>query len=252
MLLKGKNAIITGCNRGIGMAVMRLFAQNGANIWACARKQNDAYETNIASIAAENNVWIKPLYFDLTDSAQIKTASNAIISEKLSVDILINNAGIAHGGLFQMTKMENIFDVFNVNYFGAVLFSQVITRYMVRKKSGSIVNIASSSGIDGRAGNIAYGASKAALILATKTMANELAPLGIRVNAVAPGIIETEMLSQMEQKALDALVGSNAMKRTGKPEEVAQTVLFLASDMSSYITGQTIRVDGGLNSGGST
>jgi 3-oxoacyl-[acyl-carrier protein] reductase len=245
MLLKGKTAVITGASRGIGAAVLELFAKNGANIIACYRFENHECEVHLQHIAAQNNIDVITYHFDFSNEAAVKNTGKEIIAGK-RCDILINCAGIAHGALFQMSAVSDIRRVFEINYFNQIFFTQSIVKIMTRQKSGSIVNVASASGIDGRAGNVAYGASKAALILATKTLANELAPHGIRVNALAPGIIETDMLSQMEDKAREQLISSNAMCRAGKPAEVAQAALFLASDMSSYITGQLIRVDGGL------
>jgi 3-oxoacyl-[acyl-carrier protein] reductase len=245
-MLNGKNAIISGSNRGIGRAILHLFAQNGANIWACARTKNEEFEAFCDSLSQHNGISVKPVYFDLCNEEQLKTAVKEIISEKRAIDILVNNAGIAHGALLQMTAIGDIRNVFESNYFGTIMLTQRIARVMAKRNSGNIINIASNAGIDGSPGTIAYGASKAALILATKTMSNELIPSGIRVNAVAPGVIETDMGRQMEQKALASFVENTPMKRIGTPEEVAQVVLFLASDMSSYITGQTIRVDGGL------
>lgn len=246
MLLKNKTAIITGCNRGIGRAVLERFACNGANIWACSRIADDAYEKACAKFSQEYGVEIRNLYFDISDEEQIKSAVKTIAASKTAVDVLVNNAGVAHGGMFAMTPSKDIRSTFDVNYFGTVLFSQGIARLMLRKKSGAIINIASAAGIDGRSGNIAYGASKAALILATKTMSGELAAQGIRVNAVAPGIIETDMLHKMDEKAREQMESGNDMGRIGQPEEVADVVLFLASEMSGYVTGQVLRVDGGL------
>jgi 3-oxoacyl-[acyl-carrier protein] reductase len=245
MLLKNKTAIITGASRGIGLAILELFAKNGSHIIACHRNGNPEYEEHLKTLADKNNVDIITMCFDFSDENAVKTAGKAIIAGKCC-DILVNCAGIAHGGLFQMTTVADLRRIFEVNYFGQMLFTQNIIKIMTRQKSGSIINIASVAGIDGRVGNVAYGTSKSALILATKTLATELAPHNIRVNALAPGIIETDMYFQMESKAREQLVSSSAMRRAGKPEEVAQAALFLASNMSSYITGQVIRVDGGL------
>lgn len=244
-LLSGKSALVTGANRGLGRAVASLFAQNGAALWACARAETPEFAAFCSDLAAANGVSVTPLYFDVAESDQVAAAVKLIAAAKTPVDILVNNAGLAHGGLFQMTPGADIQKVFQTNFFGAVELTSRLTRLMARQKKGAVVNVASASGIDGRSGNIAYGTSKAALILATRTMAQELAASGIRVNAVAPGAVATDMLEQMEDKAREKLVSGNAMNRAGTPEEVAQAVLFLASDMASYITGQTLRVDGG-------
>ncbi|MEO8173148.1 MAG: SDR family oxidoreductase, partial [Sediminibacterium sp.] len=157
----------------------------------------------------------------------------------------VNNAGVAHGGFFHMTPMHKIREVFEINFFSQVLVTQYITKIMLKQKSGSIINLSSIAGIDAHPGYIAYGSSKAALIYATKNMAKELASSNIRVNAVAPGLTETEMANQMEAKARENMIKHSAMNRLATPQEIANTVLFLASSQSEFITGQVIRVDGG-------
>ena len=246
MLLKGRNAVITGCLRGIGNATMELFARNGANIWACCQFPDPGFENQIRQLATENTVWIRPLYFDLLDPEQIKTASHTIRESKQPVDILVNIAGMTQDSLFHMTTMEQMKKVFEVNFFSQMLLTQHITRYMVRQKSGSVINISSISAIDGNPGQISYTASKAAIIGATKTLSAELAGSGIRVNALAPGVIRTGMTQAMPPAVMENLMAKSDLKHPGLPEEVAGVILFLASDLSSYITGQVIRVDGGI------
>jgi 3-oxoacyl-[acyl-carrier protein] reductase len=239
-------AIITGSRRGIGRAALRLFAGNGSDVIACSKTPDSHFEEECRILSDEKKVAVTPLYFDMADACQIKDAVAKIKNIAPNADILVNNAGIAHGGLFQMTSLNTVKDVFEVNFFSQLLFTQGIVRLMARRKKGAVINVASVAGLDGRSGTIAYGSSKSALILATKTMARELAPSGIRVNTVAPGIIKTDMFDSMEDKAKDELIRSNALNRYGEPVEIANVILFLASDMSSYMTGQTLRVDGGL------
>jgi 3-oxoacyl-[acyl-carrier protein] reductase len=246
MLLKGKNAVVTGCLKGIGYATMELFARNGANIWACCQYEDPGFESRVKELAAENNVWIKPLCFDLLDPEQIKTAAYSIRDAKLPVDILVNVAGMTHDALFQMTTMEQMRKVFEVNFFSQMLLTQYITKYMLRQKSGSVINISSISAIDGNPGQLSYTASKAAIIGATKTLSAELAGSGVRVNALAPGVIRTDMTQSMPPEVLAKLMAKSDLKHVGLPGEVAGVILFLASEMSSYITGQVIRVDGGI------
>jgi 3-oxoacyl-[acyl-carrier protein] reductase len=247
MLIKGKNAIVTGCARGIGRSILETFASNGANVWACARKKSDAFEEHAAALARECSVEITPVYFDLVDSEQMKTGVKNIMSAKRSVDVLVNNAGVTHNALFQMTSREKLLELFEANFFSQYLFTQYIAKLMVRQKSGSIVNIASTAGLDGNPGRSAYGASKAAVICATKAMAAELAEHGIRANVIAPGITETDMVSQsMTEQVINDTVATTALRRIGQPCEIANATLFLASDLSSYVTGQVIRVDGGM------
>lgn len=245
-MFKNKNVMITGTNRGIGRAMLEAFAKEGANIWAHARKETPEFTENLKCVSETYDVEIMPVFFDMTNSLEMKQAIKEIRDSKKIVDVLINNAGVAHGGLFQMTSLEKMRDVFDVNYFAILELTQLISRLMVRQKKGSIINIASVSGLDLKAGNCAYGTSKAALIAATKVLSYELAPQGIRVNAIAPGLTDTNMAVLMEEKAGDTMVRETSLKRLGLPEEIAQTAIFLASDKASFITGQTLRVDGGM------
>lgn len=247
MLLKDKNAIITGAAGGIGMATVECFAANGANIWACELKGSAAYEAKLAQIAQRHGVWIETLYFDVTDEAQVKDAVKRIRSKKCPIDILANIAGIvAPSTSFPMTDMAKIKKVFEVNFFALTLLTQYVARLMLRQNSGSIVNIASIAGIDGDPAQYEYAASKAAVIGGTKKLARELAPGNIRVNAIAPGMIQTEMGAYIEEKLRDEILAKVMMKRMGRPEEIANAITFVASDMASYMTGQVIRVDGGI------
>jgi 3-oxoacyl-[acyl-carrier protein] reductase len=245
-LLIGKNAIITGCARGIGKSIVEIFAHNGANIWACARKKTEEFEQTLQLLSEKYNVEIKPVYFDLTYKDQMKIAVRTIMSDKKDIDILVNNAGITYNALFQMSTIDKINEVFDVNFISPFLFTQYIVKLMLRKKSGSIINIASSAAIDGNPGRSVYGASKAALLCSTKSLAAELGDQGIRANVIAPGITKTEMLSSMTEEVINQTVINTDMKRPGEPNDIANAVLFLASDLSSYVTGQVIRVDGGM------
>jgi len=246
MLLQNKTAIITGCNRGIGKAILEIFAENGADIFACARKESAEFSEFTVQLAGKTGVSITPVYFDFAESDQIKEGIKRIISSKKKIDVLVNNAGVASGSFFQMTSLQDMKQVFEINFFSHILFSQGISRYMARFKTGSIINIASTAGLIGDAGTISYGSSKAALMFATKTMATELGEMNIRVNAIAPSITKTDMFDQMEEKARSKLIDSSALKRPAEAIEIANVALFLASHLSSYITGQVLRVDGGL------
>jgi 3-oxoacyl-[acyl-carrier protein] reductase len=225
---------------------MRLFAKNGSNVFACARTVNQTFEDECRLLGSQNAVSVVPLYFDVTDKDQTRLAVDSIKEKAEKIDILVNNAGMAQGGLFRMTPVDVVKNVFEVNFFAQLDLTQLIVKSMIKQKSGAIVNVASVAGLDGRRGTIAYGSSKSALILATKTMALELGMSGIRVNAVAPGIIRTDMFEAMDEKARSEMMENNALRRCGSSDEVANAIMFLASGMSSYITGQTIRVDGGL------
>lgn len=248
MLLNGKTAVITGCLRGIGRITMDLFAENGANIFACVQVEDDDFKSHIADLSVKYGVTITPVYFDLLDETQIKAAMKYILSTKQPVDVLVNIAGMTYNALFQMTSMDKMRTLFEVDFFSQILISQSIVRIMLKQKSGSIINIASIAGIDGNSGQVAYSAAKAALIGATKTMALELGSSNIRVNAVAPGVIDTAMTQVLSDDIRAKLIKPALIPRIGAPDEVAKVLLFLASDLSEYITGQVIRIDGGIGS----
>jgi len=246
MLLSGKNAVVTGCLRGIGRKTLEKFAKQGANVWACAQHADEEFEKFCADLAQDTGTWVKPVYFDLTDFDAIKAGLKAIFADKQAVDVLVNVAGFTKDSIFHMTSMEQLKLIFEVNYFSQILISQYVTKLMVRQKCGSVINIASISGLDGSHGQLAYSSSKAALIGATRTMSRELAKQGVRVNAIAPGVIDTNMNSLVPEKVIAGHIKAMSIKRMGSSNEVANTILFLASDLSNYMTGQIIRVDGGI------
>ncbi len=240
-----KNVLITGARGGIGKALCKVFAQNSFNIYAHARKQDDDFEQYLAKIAKDYNVETSPLYFDMTDNDAMKTVIKNIFKQKINIDVLINNSGVAHGGLFQMTSISKIREIFEINLFSHMELTQLILRAMTRAQKGNIINISSISGLDLAQGNCAYGVSKAALAAWTKTLAAECIKYNIRVNAIAPGLTKTNMAELMEEKAKEDMVLASAMNRLATPEEIANVALFLASEKSSFINGQIIRVDGG-------
>lgn len=243
-LLEGKNTIVTGCARGIGNKILETFAANGANVWACARKETPEFEGNAKQLSEKYGVNIIPVYFELTDKDEMKAAVKQIMSAKLPVHVLVNNAGITYNALYQMSTIEEIHRTLETNFIGPYLFTQYIVKLMLRNKCGSIVNIASSAALDGNSGRSIYGASKAAIICSTKALAEELGDKGIRANCIAPGITKTDMLSSMTEEIINETVMATDMKRAGLTKDIANAVLFLASDMSSYITSQVLRVDG--------
>lgn len=243
-MLEGRTALITGANRGLGRAISENFAELGANLIMHARTETEDFVADTETLARRHCVSVTRLCFDMTQGDAMKSAMRSLRSDT-SIDVLVNNAGIAHGALFQMTQIETVREVFEVNLFAQIAMTQLVVRRMARVRRGSIINMASIAGIDLRAGNVAYGTSKAALIALTSTLAAELGPLGIRVNAVAPGLTDTDMAAQMERHAGEQMVKASAMKRLATPREIAGVVAFLASEESSFINGQVLRVDGG-------
>ena len=244
--LQGKTAMITGCNRGIGKAMAEKFASEGANLICAIRKENLAFQKETDVWAQKYGVNIDFVYFDLTDEDGIKAVFKELNKEKRTIDILVNNAGIPAGGFLLMTSIQKVKEVMQVNFFSQILVTQLVAKMMMKQKHGSIVNMGSVTALDNQGGWTAYGSSKAAMMSFTRTAARELATFGIRVNALAPGLIDTEMGGEMDEKYQTEMLSRSDMGRKGTPEEVANVVCFLASDEASYITGQVIRIDGGM------
>lgn len=243
--LEGKTALITGCNRGIGKAILELFASEGANIIACTRTQSNDFQAFCKNLENRFKISIYHYFFDLSDEDSIKSSFSLISKEQKKFHILVNNAGIAiFPGLMKVTS-EDLHNVFRVNYFAPVLMVKYALLPLMKSGNGIILNIASVAGLDPQPGNVAYGASKAALINFSKTISQELAQAKIRVNCIAPGLIDTDMnINIVSENAKD--INNITLKRLGMADEVAKTALFLCSEDASYITGQVIRVDGGM------
>lgn len=247
MLLKDKTAVITGCSRGIGKAILEIFSLNEANIFACTRNINDDFNNFIDDLKKKYNNKIFPIKIDLNDQDQIKKGTSDILSSNLPIDILINNAGAITTSLFQMTSEKKLREIFETNFFSQTLFTQYILKSMVKNKKGNIVYISSSSALDGNAGRSAYSASKSAIIAQAKSLSRELGNFNIRVNVIAPGLTDTEMMrNNTPEKNLKEVLSQTSLKRVGTPEEIAKSVLMISSDYANYITGQVIRVDGGM------
>ena len=239
------NAVITGANRGIGKAIVQEFAKENYNIWACARSQNDEFEKELNELSRRYSVDIRPVYFDITDENAVKSGVRQIISEKRSVDVLINNAGIGYGGTLMMTPLDKIREVYEINVFAQIRLMQLFSRAMVRQRSGAIINLCSVGGMEVSPGYIAYGSSKAAMVWLTKAAAKELGEYGIRVNGIAPGLIDTDMGHFKSETELQKVFDRMVIKRFGEPEEVAKAAVYLASDRAAFMTGQILVIDGG-------
>jgi 3-oxoacyl-[acyl-carrier protein] reductase len=247
MLLKNKTAVITGCNRGIGKKLLEVFSKNGANVFACVRKIDLNFEKLSNEISNKNNVEITPVELDLESEESLEKAATSILETKKNIDILINNAGIIDNALFQMTSTKNLKKIFEVNYFSLTRFTQYILKSIVKTKNGSIIYIASTSALDNTIGRNAYSSTKAAIISQAQTLSREVGRLNIRVNSIAPGLTDTDMMRKnTPENILKDVVSNLSLRRIANGEEIANVALFLSSDLSSYITGQTIRVDGGM------
>ena len=239
-----KTALVTGANGGIGSEIAIELAKNGINLVLCARSITKEWEEWSQQLAEKENITVKLYQFDFTDQESVSSAAKSILG-KHKVDFLVNCAGMPFGATVAMTRIDDLRLVLNVNFVNQVLFTQYFLKGMYSRRFGVIVNIASMSGLNSENGTLAYGASKAALLHFTKVLATESGKYGVRVNAVCPGAIQTKMLDSMDKAALEKLLSESALGRVGRPTEVAQTVEFLSSDSSSYLSGQAIQLNGG-------
>jgi|TARA_B110000027_G_scaffold70404_1_gene75268 3-oxoacyl-[acyl-carrier protein] reductase len=247
MLLKNKTAIITGCNRGIGKKILETYSKNGATIFACVRELTKEFENLVDTITSTTKKKIIPIQLDFGKEEQVKSAATEILNADIPIDILVNNAGIIHTASFSMTTLKKLKEIFEINFFSQSTFTQYILKSMIKNKKGNILYVSSTSGIDGNMGRSAYSASKAAIISQARVLSKELGAYNIRVNSIAPGLTNTDMMQNNTSKeAIDKFLANVSLKRFANPEEIANAALFLSSDFSSYITGQTIRVDGGI------
>ena len=245
MLLEGKTALVTGASRGIGRAVAVALASAGAKVAVNYAGNDTAAEETKAAIEAAGGTAIL-VKADIADSEAVEKMVADTVAAFGQIDILVNNAGITRDGLLMRMKNEDFDAVINTNLKGVYYTTKAVTKLMMKKRYGRIINMASVVGLTGNAGQANYSAAKAGVIGFSKTVAKELASRGITCNMVAPGLIATDMTKDLPEKAKEAMMTSIPLGRAGQPEDVAQAVLFLASDNASYITGQVINVDGGM------
>lgn len=243
-LLKDKVVIVTGAGRGIGQAIATLFAENGAVVYA-----NDIREDLFADWVGEVNNKaageVRPLVFDITSEAEARTAVMKVKKECGRIDGLVNNAGVEFNELIGMISRDNMEKMFNVNVFGTINLLQLVSRIMGRQpEGGSIVNIASMTALRGNRGQLVYSATKGAVVSLTKSAAKELAPKKIRVNAIAPGLTNTAMMQQADPEKLKSRIDNICMGRLAEPTDIAKGCLFMISDLSEYVSGQILAVDG--------
>ena len=243
-LLADKVAVVTGAGRGIGRAVALAYARMGADV-ACVSRT----EENSANVAAEvealgRRAW--PLAVDVSDTAAVDAAAKEILELAGRVDILVNNAGVTRDNLLMRMSEEEWDTVLNTNLKGAFNFTRALSRPVIKQRSGRIINFASVIGLIGNAGQSNYAASKAALIGFTKSIARELAPRGITVNAIAPGFIETDMTAVLDDKVREEVIGRVPLGRFGSSDDIAHAAVFLAMEPTGYVTGQVLTVDGGM------
>lgn len=237
---------ITGGNRGIGKSILNKFAENHYNIVVSTRKQYSEFEDYCRALSEKEGIQIQHVYMDLSDKESINEGLKSFSRLRIIPDVLVNNAGMFHEKILLMSNIDEIKSIFQINYFSVLQITQKIAKMMMRT-GGTIINISSIASLTNQPLGSAYGASKSALNTLTKSLAQELGSFKIRVNAVAPGGIETEMYDKLDKNSHQTIIDSIAQKRLARPEEVANVVYFLASEGASYINGQIIRVDGGLN-----
>ena len=243
-LLADKVAVVTGAGRGIGRAVALAYARMGADVACVSRTEENSAKAAAEVEALGRRAWAVAV--DVSDTAAVDAAAGKILDDAGRVDILVNNAGVTRDNLLMRMSEEEWDTVLDINLKGAFNFTKAFSRTFIKQRSGRIINIASVIGLIGNAGQSNYAASKAALIGFTKSIAKELAPRGITVNAIAPGFIETDMTAALDDKVRESIIGNVPLGRFGSPDDIAHAAVFLAMEPSSYITGQVLTVDGGM------
>ncbi len=245
MLLSGKKVLITGSSRGIGKAITEKFLSEGASVWGICTKPSQ-YKDQFEAMAKENGGSFCEMYANAANAEEWSDVIKSALAASEGFDVLVNNAGITRDGLSFRMKKEDWDSVISINLTSAFLACQIVSSDMIRKRAGSIINMSSIVGVHGQGGQVNYSASKAGLIGLTKSLAKEAGSRGVRVNAIAPGFIETDMTAVLPEQLKNAMLETVPLKRAGKPEDIANAALFLASDLSTYVSGQVLGVDGGM------
>lgn len=245
-MFQEKIVLVTGASRGIGREIALAFAKEGAyvivNYSGNEQRAKEVVE-EMQAFGGNGEIY----QCDVSDGSKVKTMIDSIVEHHKKIDVIVNNAGITRDNLLMKMTEQDFDDVIDINLKGAFHTSKSAIRYMMKQRSGRIINISSIVGVVGNAGQINYSASKAGLLGLTKSLAKEVASRGITVNAVAPGFIETEMTAVLSEAVVEGMMKNIPLKKFGKPEDIANVVLFLASEKADYITGQTIEVNGGMN-----
>jgi len=242
---KGKNVLVSGASRGLGKAIALAFGKAGAHVYVgfhSLEKGAAATLRDIKSASGQGDL----IQMDVRDQSAVQRAVRQITSQKEGLDVLVNNAGLAHDNLLPLMSSEQWDDVIQVNLTGVFNCSKVVASHMMSRRKGAIVNVCSVAGMHASPGQVNYAASKGGVLALTRTLAAELSPYGIRVNAVVPGLLSTGMAARLDHRILEKKREAIPLKRLGTPDEIADVVVFLASEKASYIVGQAIVVDGGM------
>ncbi len=241
-MLANKVAVITGANKGIGKAIAENFIKNNATVWLCSRKID---KNHFNKLKKNNEIFF--VEFDFSNSSEVIESAKHITKNNTKIDILVNNAGIIDTSLFLMTKIDEIKNMFDINFFEQLRFTQIIIKKMMKSENSSLINILSNSAFDVHEGRLSYSASKSAMLHASKILAKELGRFRIRVNGIAPGLTDTDMMNDNHsEEIIKQIKELTYLNKIGNVSDVSNTALFLASNLSNHITGQIIRVDGGL------